>query len=68
MSVRTACIHKRCSVTLAVCGNQHRWVVPCLAATLPHIGLTRTGLPLRGLSKCAVGGSALPLERVGHDA
>lgn len=68
MSVRTACIHKRWSVTLAVCGNRHRWVVPCPAATSLNIGLTRTGLPLRGLSKCAVGGVALPLTRGLRDA
>ena len=63
MSVRTACIHKRCSVTLTVCGNRHRWAVPRSAATSPNIGLTRAGLLLRGLSKCAVGGVALPLAR-----
>ena len=68
MSVRTACIHKRCSVTLAVCGNRHRWAVLRSAATSPQNGQTRTGLPLRGLSKCAVGGVALPLTRGLRDA
>lgn len=63
MSVRTACIHKRCSVTLAVSRTRRRCAVPRPAATSLNIGLTRTGLLLRGLSKCAVGGVALPLAR-----
>lgn len=63
MPVRTACIHKRCSVTLAVCGNRHRCAVSRSAATSPKNGLTRAGLSLRGLSNCAVDGGALPLER-----
>lgn len=68
MPVRTACIHKHGSVTLAVCGNRRRWAVSRPAATSPNNGLTRAGLSLRGLSNCAVEGGALPLERVGCDA
>lgn len=68
MSVRTACIHKHGSVTLTGPGNPHRWAVSRPAATSPQNGQTRAGLPLRGLSKCAVNGVALPLTRGLHDA
>ncbi len=71
MPVRTACIHKRRSVTLAVCGNQHRCVVSHDPATCNKNGLTHTmrnNPTLRVLSKCAVGGVALPLTRGLRDA
>ncbi len=63
MPVHTACIHKACSVTLAVSRIRRRCVVSRLAATRPHNGLTHTGGALRALSKVAVGGVALPLTR-----
>ena len=66
MPVRTACIHKACSVTLVHSRTLRRCVVSRFAATRPHNGLTRTmrnNPTLRVLSKVAVGGVALPLTR-----
>ena len=63
MPVHTACIHKACSVALVHSRTLRRCVVSRFAATRPHNGLTHTGGALRGLSKVAVGGVALPLTR-----